>query len=137
MHWRSRGAPVEKRERADLLLLALASLLLRGGERVAMIEPDARPISGRSGLDRLAAATRPARRTTMPGCRRLSLCRDTPAWCCSATFLSPLTEIQATIGRLAAVPVSGYLLQVLDPAEADLPYHGRSASAAWSARWTR
>ena len=43
MHWRSRGAPVEKHERAGLLLLALASLLLRGGERVAMIEPDARP----------------------------------------------------------------------------------------------
>ena len=40
-------------------------------------------------------------------------------------FLSPLQEIQATVGRLAAIPVSGYLLQVLDPAEADLPYSGR------------
>src|SRR5262249_24526405 len=47
MHWRSRGAAVEKRERAGLLLLALASLLLRGGERVTMLAPDARPISGR------------------------------------------------------------------------------------------
>src|ERR1700760_2150129 len=56
MHWRSRGAPVEKRDRAGLLLLALASLLLRGGERVTMIAPDARPISGRVGLDRLAEA---------------------------------------------------------------------------------
>ena len=34
-------------------------------------------------------------------------------------------EIQTTVGRLAAVPVSGHLLQVLDPAEADLPYTGR------------
>ena len=40
-------------------------------------------------------------------------------------FLSPLEEIQAAVGRLAAVPVSGHLLQVLDPAEADLPYTGR------------
>src|SRR5215470_9752171 len=31
MHWRSRGTPVEKCERANLLLLALAALLLRGG----------------------------------------------------------------------------------------------------------
>ncbi len=54
MRWRSRGASVEKRDRAGLLLLALASLLLRGGERVTMIAPDARPISGRVGLDRLA-----------------------------------------------------------------------------------
>ena len=29
------------------------------------------------------------------------------------------------VGRLAAVPVTGYLLQVLDPAEALLPYSGR------------
>src|ERR1700719_4370325 len=40
-------------------------------------------------------------------------------------FLSPLEEVQAAVGRLAAIPVSGHLLQVLDPAEADLPYTGR------------
>ncbi len=124
MRWRSRGATVEKRERAGLLLLALASLLLRGGERVAMIEPDARPISGRPGLDRLAraltgvadedAGTPP--HVPLPRHARVVLFGD---------FLSPLEEIQAAIGRMAAVPVSGFLLQVLDPAEADLPYSGR------------
>ena len=40
-------------------------------------------------------------------------------------FLAPLSEIEALIGRLAAVPVRGHLLQILDPAEADLPYEGR------------
>jgi uncharacterized protein (DUF58 family) len=40
-------------------------------------------------------------------------------------FLSPLPEIQAVVGRLAAVPVTGYLLQILDPAETLLPYTGR------------
>ena len=124
MRWRSRGATVEKRERAGLLLLALASLLLRGGERVTMIEPGARPISGRAGLDRLAeglagvadddAGVPP--HVPLPRHARVVLFGD---------FLSPLEEIQATIGRMAAVPVSGYLLQVLDPAEADLPYSGR------------
>jgi uncharacterized protein (DUF58 family) len=124
MHWRSRGADVEKRDRAGLLLLALASLLLRGGERVTMIAPDARPISGRSGLDRLAesltadshdaAGVPPV--VALPRHARVVLFGD---------FLSPLPEIQAAIGRLAAVPVSGYLLQILDPAEADLPYTGR------------
>ena len=29
------------------------------------------------------------------------------------------------IGRFAAVPVTGYLLQILDPAETLLPYDGR------------
>jgi uncharacterized protein (DUF58 family) len=107
-----------------LLLLALASLLLRGGERVAMIEPGARPISGRAGLDRLAEALAGVADedagvppyVPLPRHARVVLFGD---------FLSPLDEIQATIGRMAAVPVSGYLLQVLDPAETDLPYSGR------------
>src|ERR1700683_1175709 len=43
MGWRSRAAASDKRDRASLLLLALASLLLRGGERVAVIRPGARP----------------------------------------------------------------------------------------------
>jgi len=124
MRWRSRGVPVEKRERAGLLLLALASLLLRGGERVAMIEQGARPIFGRVGLDRLAEALAGAPdeesglppHVPLPRHARVVLFGD---------FLSPLAEIRAGIGRLAAIPVSGYLLQVLDPAEAELPYSGR------------
>ena len=124
MHWRSRGAEVEKHERAGLLLLALASLLLRGGERATMIAPDARPISGRVGLDRLAEALMGSAdddaglppRVPLPRHARVVLFGD---------FLSPLEEIQASVGRLSAIPVSGYLLQVLDPAEADLPYTGR------------
>ena len=124
MHWRSRGASVEKHERAGLLLLALASLLLRGGERVTMIAPDARPTSGRAGLDRLAetlvASTHDDAglppRVLLPRHARVVLFGD---------FLSPLEEIQASVGQLSATPVSGYLMQVLDPAEADLPYSGR------------
>jgi uncharacterized protein (DUF58 family) len=124
MHWRSRGTPVEKCERANLLLLALAALLLRGGERVTMIVPDARPVSGRAGLDRLAEALAGNAdddvglppRVPLPRHARVVLFGD---------FLSPLTEIQAVIGRMSAIPVTGYLLQILDPAEADLPYSGR------------
>ena len=124
MHWRSRAAPVEKRERAGLLLLALGSLLLRGGERVTLISADARMVFGRAGLDRLAEtlAGMPADEqglppnVPLPRHARVVLFGD---------FLSPLAEIQAVVGRMAATPVSGFLLQVLDPAEAELPYTGR------------
>jgi uncharacterized protein (DUF58 family) len=123
MRWRSRAVPVEKRDRANLLLLALASLLLRGGERVLMMRPDARPIAGRFGLDRIAAGLLAADDDAglpppMPLPRHASVVLF-------GDFLSPLEEIQAVIARLAAVPVTGYLLQVLDPAEATLPYAGR------------
>ena len=40
-------------------------------------------------------------------------------------LLAPLDQVQAMVGRLTAIPVTGHLLQVLDPAEALLPYEGR------------
>jgi uncharacterized protein (DUF58 family) len=123
MRWRSRHAPVEKRDRANLLLLSLASLLLRGGERVMMMQQDARPVASRSGLDRLVAELETADdngglppEIRLPRHGTVVLFSD---------FLSPLEDIRKLIGRFAAVPVTGYLLQILDPAETALPYQGR------------
>jgi uncharacterized protein (DUF58 family) len=123
MHWRSRSAPSDKRDRASLLLLALASLLLRGGERVSVIRPGARAVSGRFGLDRVLEELDQTRDDDdlpppfpLPRHAQVVLFGD---------FLSPLPHIQEAIGRMAAIPVTGYLLQVLDPAEATLPFDGR------------
>ena len=124
MRWKSHAGPMEKRERAGLLLLALASLLLRGGERVSVIEQGARPILGRSGLDRLAVglATGGDDDSGLPPNVKLPRHATVVLF---GDFLSPLDEIQALVGRLAAVPVTGHMLQILDPAEALLPYTGR------------
>ena len=123
MGWRSRAVPSDKRDRASLLLLSLASLLLRGGERVALIRPGGRAVSGRFGLDRVLEELEQTRDEDdlppvhpFPRHAQVVLFGD---------FLSPLERIQETIGRMAAVPVTGYLLQVLDPAETTLPYDGR------------
>ena len=40
-------------------------------------------------------------------------------------FLGPVDEIQASVRRLAEVPLRGQLVMVLDPAELALPYDGR------------
>ena len=62
----------------------------------------------------------------MTTCRRGILCRGRHAQVVLfGDFLSPLERIQETIGRMSAVPVTGYLLQILDPAETTLPYDGR------------
>src|SRR5262249_60191891 len=53
MHWRSKRSLPEKRDRADLVALALASLLVRAGERVAVLGTGERPISGKVAVDRL------------------------------------------------------------------------------------
>jgi len=122
MAWRSGTAVPEKRERADLLLLALGALLLRGGERVRLLGGPPRARGGRAALDGIAdalldlppAGLPPA--APLPRHARVVLIGD---------FLSPLADIRAMVARLAALPVGGHLLQVLDPAEALLPYSGR------------
>jgi uncharacterized protein (DUF58 family) len=124
MRWQSRGAPAAKADRAGLLLLALAALLLRGGERVRLLAPGSRPLTGRNGLVRLADALArqqpdneglpPETRLPRHGC--VVLIGD---------LLTPLERIQARIAQLAATPLSGTVLQVLDPAEVLLPYEGR------------
>ena len=123
MNWHSAPALPEKRERAELLLLALGALLLRGGERVRLIGAPPRPRGGRAALDGLAESLvqlapgggMPAP-SPLPRHARVVLIGD---------FLSPLDEIGQAIGALSSIPVSGHLLQVLDPAEALLPYAGR------------
>ena len=123
MDWRSGTAVPFKQERADLLLLALSALLLRGGERVRLLGGPAGLRGGRAALDGIAEAMEqvppgdgmpgPA---ALPRHARVVLIGD---------FLSPLAAIRRDVGALAAIPVRGHLLQVLDPAEALLPYSGR------------
>jgi uncharacterized protein (DUF58 family) len=124
MHWHSAGIETSKYERAVLLLLALAALLLRGGERVALAGIEARPASGRAALERMAAAllaSGPAGTTLplpsgVPRYARVVLIGD---------FLDPLEGPEAALAGYAALPAGGVLLQVLDPAEESLPYAGR------------
>jgi len=123
MAWRSGAAVPEKRERAELLLLALSALLLRGGERVRLLGGAPRPRGGRAALEGIAEAMAdlppdggvppvPA----VPRHARVVLISD---------FLAPIAELRSAVGALAAVPTTGHLLQVLDPAETLLPYNGR------------
>lgn len=123
MDWHSHLTQTTKQARADLLLLALAVLLLRGGEQVRLMVPGLPRFAGRAGLLRLAATlSEPAAfcplppEVDLPRHARVVIIGD---------LLEPLASLEAVIGRLAAIPVRGLLLQVLDPAEAALPYDGR------------
>src|SRR5512144_1841118 len=54
MRYRSGANLPEKGERADLLALALIALLMRGGERVALLGSGVLPATGRAALNRMA-----------------------------------------------------------------------------------
>lgn len=123
MAWRSHLGVENKATRADLLLLALASLLLRAGELVRLVAPGMPEFVGRPGLLRLAAhldnieaadvLPDPA---LLPRHASVVLIGD---------FLAPMEEIAPCLAALAARPVKAHLVQVLDPAEQSLPYEGR------------
>lgn len=123
MEFASRAANETKKERATLILLALAALLLRGGEQVALLGHERRPLRGAAALSRLAETLVADERsdglpapTQLPKHAHAVLIGD---------FLDPLDEIRGAVKRLAGLGVSGHLVHVLDPAEETLPFSGR------------
>jgi uncharacterized protein (DUF58 family) len=121
MAWRSARALPEKRERAELLLLALASLLFRAGEQVRLLGVPGRAFAGRQALDGVLRAL-PAATPGMPAEQALPRHADAVLL---GDFLGPLDEIRACLRRLAELSIRTRLVMVLDPAELSLPYEGR------------
>ncbi len=119
----SRRLPT-KLDRALLLTLGLAALLVRGGERVTLLGTGERPRGGRQGLNHLvrqitdsdsrAAPLPPLER--LPRYARLVLVSD---------FLEPLEALRGRLHAFVAAGGRGCLLQIVDPAEEELPYEGR------------
>jgi uncharacterized protein (DUF58 family) len=121
MAWRSVRTLPEKRERAELLLLALASLLFRAGEQVRLIGVDGRVFAGRGALDGVERAL-PSGGDGLPPAAQLP--RHAGA-VLLGDFLGDLDAIRASLRRLAENSIRGHVVMVLDPAELALPYDGR------------
>jgi uncharacterized protein (DUF58 family) len=129
MNWRSQWAATTKLERATLLLLAVAALLLRGGERVALLAQDRVPMSGQMALQRLAQSLALPRAELAAPAASLPPAVELPRYAqvvLIGDFLSPLVEVEAAVRGLASSGVKGHILQIIDPAEAALPFHGRA-----------
>jgi len=123
MDWRSdRGLPT-KRDRSALLLLALAALLVRGGERVTLLGSGLPPAHGRAVLDRLALTLE--REPAGAGLPPVQPLPRHGSVVLIGDFLMPLDETRDLLAGYAASGVRGHLMQVLDPAEESLPYDGR------------
>ncbi len=122
MDFRSRLSDTTKLDRAVILMLALADMLGRGGERVG-IPGLAEPRIGRDAADRLAEIlAHAALNEDWPRVDRVRRFAD-------IVVLSDfLAEAETTRERLRALAGRGanmHLLQVLDPAEEAFPYEGR------------
>ncbi len=127
MDFHSHLSTVTKRDRAVVLVLALAELLVRGGERVGLLGLG-RPTANRKAAAKLAEtivmhAGGPELTASLPPETRLP--RFSGAILVS-DFLDPVETIVQRLNAIAAAGVSGHLVQVLDPAEETLPYEGRA-----------
>lgn len=138
MGFRSHLAPVSKEARAIVLTLAAAELLVRGGERVALLGLT-QPTASRRATVKLAEAIaqhgdEPALSGSLPPAARISRFSGTILF---SDFLDPLPQIQERLEALAGNGVNGHMVQILDPAEETLPYDGRTEFLApeGGARW--
>ncbi len=114
-----------KADRARLLGLSTAILLVRGGERVGLTGTTLPPRRGNAQIIRLAQAwsedaqtdyAPPEHRAMIPHARAVFI----------SDFLGPLDEVELALTKAADRGVRGVLLQVLDPSEESFPYSGRT-----------
>ncbi len=114
-----------KADRARLLGLSTAILLVRGGERVGLTGTTLPPRRGNAQIVRLAQAwsedaeadyAPPEHRAMIPHARAVFI----------SDFLGPLDEVELALTKAADRGVRGVLLQVLDPTEESFPYRGRT-----------
>jgi hypothetical protein len=115
-----------KAVRAELITLALASLLADAGERVTVLGSGMRPTSGRVAVRRVAETLFDEGRTgkTPPSLPPLLPLPAHGTVVLVSDWLDPLDNIEAVIRHYASGGVRGHLVQVLDPAEEDLPFDG-------------
>jgi uncharacterized protein (DUF58 family) len=124
MNYTSSRRLMPKAERAKLLTLALASLLMRAGEHVALCGEGRLPGASRGVLARMAQtlARDGGQAANVPPLEPLPRYANIVLF---SDFLGPWDEIAAAIGTFAARGLRGHLVQVLDPAEESLPFAGR------------
>jgi uncharacterized protein (DUF58 family) len=114
-----------KSDRAKLLGLALAVLLLRAGERVGLAGL-ASPRAGRAQLLRLAARLSGDEAGEDYGAPETEGMVSHGRGVFLSDFLGDLSRIEAGLARAADRGVKGVLIQVLDPAEEEFPFDGRT-----------
>jgi len=127
MDFKSDKAARSKSERAALLSMALSVLLIRGGERVSLLNTDAaRPASGESQLVRIGAelTNQPETRPDYGAPPKADFARGGRAVFLS-DFMGPRDDIFPSLEHAAEAGVSGAYVQVIDRAEETFPFDGR------------
>ncbi|AYD01698.1 DUF58 domain-containing protein [Neorhizobium sp. NCHU2750] len=123
MMYKSTFAMVSKESRALVIMLALAEILARSGERIGcpgIMEP----VSARNAAERLATAIMHAPATT--GLPDTAMIRGQSDIVLIGDFLDDADSVMARISPLGRRGLRGHVVEVADPAEETFPYTGRT-----------
>jgi uncharacterized protein (DUF58 family) len=123
MDYKSHLAPVTKRDRAQLLAAAMASLAARGHERIGALGSPRAAAHGRVALLRVAEWLAAARETPVPAAAAR---QKRAAVLLVSDCLDPLDEQRRAWTQLAEAGLKGHVVQIADPAEETLPFDGRN-----------
>jgi uncharacterized protein (DUF58 family) len=116
-----------KVQRAELITLALANLLADASERIAILGSGMRPSTGRIAVRRMAEALFTETQKDATRLPSLPPLVPLPAYgtvVLVSDWLDPLDRIESMVRHYASAGVRGHLVQILDPAEEDLPFDG-------------
>ena len=114
-----------KADRARVLTLAIAILLIRGGERVGLTGTSLPPRRGNAQILRLAEMfsedatddyAPPEHRAMLPHARAVFV----------SDFMGDIAAVKLALTKVADRGVRGVLYHVLDPAEEAFPFRGRT-----------
>ena len=128
MTFQSTLSQTSKRERALVLSLALANLLVQGGERIGAFASDMTPSTSQHAVRRLAEyfithmGQTEAHNSLPP---KIHPARFSNIVMFS-DFFEPIEQLTQRLTAIASRDVHGHLIQVVDPAEETLPYQGRT-----------
>ncbi|PYE26729.1 uncharacterized protein DUF58 [Rhizobium sp. PP-WC-2G-219] len=123
MMYKSRFGTVSKESRALVLMLALAEILARSGERIGcpgVMEP----VSARNAAERLATALMHSDLSS--GLPDTGMIRGWSDLVLIGDFLDPAPAIMDRLGPLGRRGMRGHVIEVADPAEETFPYAGRT-----------
>ncbi|MEZ5921392.1 MAG: DUF58 domain-containing protein [Parvularculaceae bacterium] len=115
-----------KRYRADILAVALASLLSDAGERIGLASPTPRQFHGRNAsvrfFEELCTGKTDDTASTPPPIPAAAHSRIIYL----SDFFADTDKISDAAARCAALGATGVMLQVVDPAEEAFPFAGRT-----------
>jgi uncharacterized protein (DUF58 family) len=127
MMFKSKLGSVSKESRALVLMLALAEILARSGERIGcpgILEP----IAARNAAERLATALMHAEENAafLSGLPQTGMIRGASDIVLIGDFLDDADRIMDSITPLSRRGLRGHVIEIADPAEELFPYAGRT-----------